>query len=111
MAFRNDSVVKTMPAMQETPEMQVQSLRTERSPGEGNVNPLQYPCLENPMDRGACWAPLSSQELDMTQQLNHHQQGKPGVRGSLPPVAHFKCMAIYLLGEPLTETTRPGQAA
>ena len=22
-----------------------------RSPGEGNGNPLQYPCLENPMDR------------------------------------------------------------
>jgi len=24
-----------------------------RSPGEGNDNPLQYSCLENPMDRGA----------------------------------------------------------
>ena len=24
-----------------------------RSPGEGNGNTLQYPCLENPMDRGA----------------------------------------------------------
>ena len=24
-----------------------------RSPGEENGNPLQYPCLENPMDRGA----------------------------------------------------------
>ena len=24
-----------------------------RSPGEGNVNPLQYSCLENSMDRGA----------------------------------------------------------
>ena len=27
-----------------------------RSPGEGNGNPLQYPCLENPMNRGAWWA-------------------------------------------------------
>ena len=27
-----------------------------RSPGEGNGNSLQYPCLENPMDRGAGWA-------------------------------------------------------
>ena len=27
-----------------------------RSPGEGNVSPLQYSCLENPMDRGAWWA-------------------------------------------------------
>ena len=25
----------------------------ERSPGEGNGKPLQYSCLENPMDRGA----------------------------------------------------------
>ena len=24
-----------------------------RSPGEGNGNPLQYPCLENPVDGGA----------------------------------------------------------
>ena len=27
-----------------------------RSPGEGNGNPLQYSCLENPMDREAWWA-------------------------------------------------------
>ena len=27
-----------------------------RSPGEGNGNPLQYSCLENPVDRGAWWA-------------------------------------------------------
>ena len=27
-----------------------------RSPGEGNVNPFQYSCLENPMDRGVWWA-------------------------------------------------------
>ena len=26
-----------------------------RSPGEGNGNPLQYPSLGNPMDRGAWW--------------------------------------------------------
>ena len=24
--------------------------------GEGSGNPLQYSCLENPMDKGACWA-------------------------------------------------------
>ena len=29
-----------------------------RSPGEGNSNPLQYSCLENPMDRGAWQATL-----------------------------------------------------
>ena len=27
-----------------------------RSPGEGNGNPLQYSCLENPMDGGTWWA-------------------------------------------------------
>ena len=27
-----------------------------RSPGEGNGNPLQYSCLENPRDRKAWWA-------------------------------------------------------
>ena len=27
-----------------------------RFPGEGNGNPLQYSCLENPMDEGAWWA-------------------------------------------------------
>ena len=28
---------------------------SERSPGEGNGNPFQYSCLENPMDRGPWW--------------------------------------------------------
>jgi len=30
-------------------------LGSGRSPGEGNVSPLQYSCLENSMDRGAWW--------------------------------------------------------
>ena len=30
--------------------------RLGRSPVEGNGNPLQYSCLENPMDRGVWWA-------------------------------------------------------
>ena len=39
-----------------------------RSPGEGHGNPLQYACLENPMDRGAWWATVhTSKELDMTE--------------------------------------------
>ena len=43
-------MVKSLPAMWET---QVPSLGWEDSPGEGKGNPLQYFCLENPMDRGA----------------------------------------------------------
>ena len=31
-------------------------LGSGRSPREGNGNPLQYSCLENPMDGGAWWA-------------------------------------------------------
>ena len=40
-----------------------------RSPGEGNGHPLQYPCLENPMERGAWWgySPWGCKELDMTE--------------------------------------------
>ena len=30
--------------------------REDPSPGEGNGNPLQFSCLENPMDGGAWWA-------------------------------------------------------
>ena len=30
-----------------------------RSPGGGHDNPLQYSCLENPMDRGALWATVN----------------------------------------------------
>ena len=42
--------VKSLPAMWET---RVQSLGWEDSPGEGNGNPLQHSCLENPKDGGA----------------------------------------------------------
>ena len=35
-------------------------------PGEGNGNPLQYSCLENPLDGGA-WCPWGRKELDTTE--------------------------------------------
>ena len=47
-----------------------------RSPGEGNDNPLQYSCLENPMDRGAWQATVHGviKELDTAERLNSKQQ-------------------------------------
>ena len=38
------------------PETWAQSLGWDDPPGERNGNPLQYSCLEHPMDRGAWWA-------------------------------------------------------
>ena len=48
--FSGDSMVKNSSAMWKTC---VWSLGLGRAPGEGNGNPLQYSCLENPTDRGA----------------------------------------------------------
>ena len=48
--FPGDSVAKNLPAHAGDSGSIPGS---ERSPGEGNGNPLQYSCLENPMDKGA----------------------------------------------------------
>ena len=44
-----------------------------RIPGEGNGNPLQYSCLENPLD-GGDWCPWVHKESDTTEQLHFHFQ-------------------------------------
>ena len=38
-----------------------------RSSGEGNGNPLQYSCLENPMDRGEWWSTVHGVTKSRTQ--------------------------------------------
>ena len=44
--------------------------RSERYPGEGNGHPLQYSCLENPMDRGVWWVAVHRvQRVDRTETL------------------------------------------
>jgi len=46
-----------------------------RSPGEGNGNPLQYSCLENPMDGRAWWATVHGVEKSRTR-LSDFTKGK-----------------------------------
>ena len=41
-----------------------------RSPGEGNGDPLQRSCLENPMDAGACWATVPGVSRSQTRHSN-----------------------------------------
>ena len=41
--------------------------RLGRCPGGGHGNPLQYSCLENPMDRGAWWATVDRAAKSQTQ--------------------------------------------
>ena len=51
----------------------VGSITGSRSfPGEGNGNPVQYSCLESPMDRRAWWVTVHgvAKERIMTEQLN-----------------------------------------
>ena len=40
---------------------------SERSPGIGHGNPLQYSCVENPIDRGAWWATVHGVTKSQTQ--------------------------------------------
>ena len=56
--------LKRLPGMRETG---VRFPGSGRSPGEGNGNPLQYSCLENPMEGGAWWATVHGVAKSRTQ--------------------------------------------
>ena len=57
--------VKNLPAMQKT---WIQSLSWEGPPEKGNGNPLQYACLENPMQRSLVgYSPQGRKESDTTE--------------------------------------------
>ena len=65
-SFPGGEVVKNLPAnagdARDTGLIHVSG----RSPGEGNGYPLQYSCLENPMDRGAWWATVHGVTMSRT---------------------------------------------
>ena len=75
LGFPGGSAVKKLPAMQENAGSIPGS---GRSPGEGNGNPLQYYCLENPKDRRAWMATVHgiAKESDMTSRLNNSSKWK-----------------------------------
>ena len=55
-------------------ETRVRSLGQEDPLEKDMATPLQYSCLENPMDGGAWWATYTVRvaELDMTERLHYH---------------------------------------
>ena len=64
--------VKNLPSVQETLGDTGSIPGSGRSPEGGHDNPLQYPCLENPMNRGAWWATVHGvTESDMTEATEH----------------------------------------
>ena len=67
MGFPGGSVVKNPPANAGDARDAGSIPGSERSPGVGNGNPLQYSCLENPMDRGLVgYSPGDHKESDTT---------------------------------------------
>ena len=52
--------------------MKTQLTRLGRSPGGQHGNPLQYACLENPLERGAWWATVRGVAKSQTQLNNFH---------------------------------------
>ena len=56
-----------------------------RFPGEGNSNPLQYSCLENPMDRGAWQATVYG-----VARVGHYLSTKPPP----PPPPRYGCSGV-----------------
>ena len=77
MDFLGDAVVKNLPANAGDPGDVGLIPGSGRSPGEGNGNPLQYSCLENPLDKGAWWATVHGVVADTTERQTHeHSKSK-----------------------------------
>ena len=72
-AFQVALVIKNMPANAGDIRDQGSIPGLGRSPGEELGNPLQYSCLENPMDKGAWWAQsIGLQRVGHNQVTNTH---------------------------------------
>ena len=74
LGFSGGPVVKNLPANTGGTRDSGSILRSGKSPGVGNGNPLQHSCLENSMDRVslAGYSPWGRKELDTTEQQHVH---------------------------------------
>ena len=78
-----------------------------KSPGEGNGNPLQYSCLENPMERGAWWATVQGVTKSQTRLSKKHFVY--GVRGYSDFISDLPSSFVYLRSNPLAECLAYGR--
>ena len=68
-----------------------------RSPGERNGNPLQYFCLENPMDGGAWWATVHGVTKSRTRLSNLTNLTFQGtIRFPILPFSKWECLILLL---------------
>ena len=70
--FPGDSLVKNPPANAGDGRDISLTPGSERSPGKGHGNPLQYSCLENSVDRGAWWATVRGVSKSQTHWTTGH---------------------------------------
>ena len=70
MGLPHGTVVKNPPAGAEDSRDLDSIPGSERFPGVGTENPLQYSCLENSMDRGTWWATVHGVTESQTQLSN-----------------------------------------
>ena len=82
--------------------------------GDGNGNPLQYSCLENPMDRGAWWAAVHGVVKSQTGLSNftftfhfHALEKEMATHSSLPGESHGRrsLVGCCLWGRTESDTT------
>ena len=66
-----------------------------RSPGEGNSNPLQYSCLENPMDGGAWWATVHGVVKSRTRLSDFTHYFTPILKDDAVKAVHSICQQIW----------------
>ena len=90
--FRGGSVVESAPAKAGDAGCEGSIPGSGRSPGGGNVHPLQYACLENPVDRRAWRATVHRVAKSWTSQ-------QPLVKGEINPGTSHPYLQCWIFWE------------